>query len=108
VRGHRGRPRITDGGSLKKIGLKMTSRRSGMRYGQLTGCLTHKRKRTFKTQVSKPTNKCLICWLCWLADRTESMLYADDIEDIIRFSNAFPGTLKPSSIEFVEEAPDES
>ena len=86
---------------------KAKQRRAGMRHGQLKECLVHKRKRSYKTRVSQPTNKCPVCWACWFADRTETMLYEDDIADLIKFSNVFQTVLKPSSIEFVEEEVDD-
>lgn len=74
-----------------------------LRNGQLKACLTHKRKRSYKPRVAQPKNKCAVCWLCWLADRTETLVYQSDMEDFIKFSNAFKTTIKPSFIEYEEE-----
>ena len=78
-----------------------------MRHGSIVECGTHKRKRTFKTRASQPTNKCPICWACWLADKLETSIYQDDFQDLIRFSNAFTSVVKPSGIEFIETEKDE-
>jgi hypothetical protein len=45
--------------------------------------------------------------MVYLADKNDTMLYQDDIENIIAFSNAFPKTIKPSGIEWNETAKDE-
>lgn len=80
-------------------------RKAILTHGSLTGCGVHNKKRAFKPRVTRPTNKCPICHLCWLADRLEALFYKDDIEDLIKFSNTF-GTLKSSAIEY-EETMDE-
>jgi len=80
----------------------MVDRKANMRHGALEGCATHNRKRQWKTNVAKPTNKCPVCWAVWLADRSEMSVYECDIKDMIAFSNAFTRVIKPSSIEFIE------
>lgn len=84
----------------------MKDRQAAVWNGQLQGCPIHDRKRQWKSRVAKPTNKCLICWLVWLADKTDWLLYQEDIEAIIQFSNAFPKGIKPSTIEYIETAED--
>jgi len=83
------------------------TRTANMRNGQIIECAQHKRKRAWKTRVSKPTNGCVLCWMVYLSDKNDTMLYQDDIENIIAFSNAFPKTIKPSGIEWVETNKDE-
>lgn len=85
----------------------MVDRRARTMHGAIVECLAHKRKRSFKTKSSKPTNKCPVCWACWLADRLETSIYESDMEDLIAFSNAFSKTVKPSSIEFIETGEEE-
>jgi hypothetical protein len=82
------------------------SRKAKLRHGALVGCITHKKRRTFKSNASRPSNDCLICHMCWLSDKMQTMLYEDDIEDLIRFSNTFKTIVKINSIEYVEEAED--
>lgn len=86
----------------------MTDRKANMRHGALVSCEAHKRKRQWKTNVAKPTNKCPVCWAVWLADRSEMSVYESDIKDLIAFSNAFTKVIKPSSIEFIETAKDDN
>jgi hypothetical protein len=45
--------------------------------------------------------------MVYLADKNDTMLYQDDIENLIMFSNAFQKVIKPSGIEFIETAKDE-
>jgi hypothetical protein len=85
----------------------MVDRRAKTVHGSVVECPTHKRKRAFKTKVSKPTNKCPVCWACWLADRLETSVYEDDLNDLLTFSNAFTKTVKPSTIEYIETKEDE-
>lgn len=82
-------------------------RKAKTKHGALVGCVTHKKRRAFKTNSSKPTNDCLVCHLCWLADRLGTSLYDDDIDDIIKFSNTFTTVVKPSSIGYDEEEKDD-
>lgn len=77
-------------------------RKAILKHGSLVECGVHKRKRQFRRRSSRPTNKCPICHLCWLADRLETLFYEDDIKDILKFSNTF-GTLKPIAVEYVEK-----
>lgn len=84
----------------------MVDRRALTRYGALIGCESHNRKRTFKRKSPKPTNKCPVCWACWLADKMETIIYNEDVSDLLMFSNAFTKTIKPSTIEFIETAED--
>lgn len=85
----------------------MAPRKGRLYHGSIVECITHKRKRQFKTKVSKPSNKCPICWTCWLADRLECSIYEDDFQDLIKFSNAFTTLVKPSGIEFEETEKDD-
>jgi len=78
-----------------------------MRHGSVVECPTHKRKRAFKTSVAQPKTKCPVCWGCWLADKLETSVYQSDLEDLLRFSNAFTTVVKPSSIEYIETEKDE-
>ena len=78
-----------------------------VKHGVLVGCPTHKKRRAFKSNVAKPTNDCVVCHLLWLSDRLEASLYSDDVDDIIKFSNAFSAVIKPSSFKYIEEAKDE-
>ena len=82
-------------------------RKATTTHGAITECPTHKRKRQFKSRVSQPTTKCPVCWACWLADRLETNIYQGDLEDLLRFSNAFTTVVKPSSIEYIETEKDE-
>jgi hypothetical protein len=77
------------------------------KHGAIVECPTHKRKRTFKPKSTQPKTKCPVCWACWLSDRLETMLVREDLEDILRFSNAFTAVVKPTSIEYVETEKDE-
>jgi hypothetical protein len=70
--------------------------------GALKACGKHGKERTYKTKVSRPTNECPVCHAVWLSDRLETSLYESDIEDLIKFSNNFKTTVKPSSIDYVE------
>jgi hypothetical protein len=85
----------------------MTTRKATLFNGSLVACATHKRKRTFKPRSTKPTNKCPVCWACWLADRLETSVYKDDLNDIFTLSNAFTTVVKPSGIVFEETSKDD-
>jgi len=85
----------------------MAKRKATMQCGSLTGCPTHKRNRQYKSKLARPTNKCPVCWACWLGDRLETSIYESDMEDLIAFSNAFTTVVKPSSIEYVETIKDD-
>jgi hypothetical protein len=80
----------------------MKKRKAILKHDSLVACGVHDKKRQWKRRAARPTNKCPICHLCWLSDRLETLFYKEDIEDMIKFSNLF-GTLKPSSIEYIEE-----
>ena len=80
--------------------------KASLRHGSLVECLTHKRKRTWKTNVTQPNNKCIVCWAIWFADRTTSIIYDDDFADLCKVVNKFTA-VKPSSVEFIEEHPDD-
>lgn len=85
----------------------MSDRKANVRHGQIVECATHKRKRQWKSRVAKPTNNCPVCWMVYLSDVTDTLLYKEDIEAIIGFSNTFTKIIKPSSIEYNEVAKDE-
>lgn len=85
----------------------MSDRVANLIHGRLLECPKHKKGRAYKHKVTKPTSKCLICNLVWLADRLETSIYETDVEDIIKFSNTFQTVIKPSSIKFVETRPDD-
>lgn len=96
------------GGSVDfEVAPTMSERKAHLRNGSIVECPTHKRKRQWKTKVSKPTNKCPVCWACWLADRLETIIYESDLNDLLVFSNAFTKTVKPSTIEYIETKEDE-
>jgi len=57
--------------------------------GALIGCGTHDKKRTFHKPV-KPRNKCEVCWLVYLADKVETVLYQDDMEALFKFAGKKP------------------
>ena len=76
-------------------------------HGQIKECSAHNRKRQFKTAVTAPKTKCVGCWSVYLSDKLEIGLYADDLAALIRFSNAFPETMKASSIGYHETAEEE-
>jgi len=75
-----------------------------VRHGQLIECVTHKRKKQWKDRVPKPTNKCPVCWMVYLSDKTDALIYQEDIEAFISFSNAFPKRIQAASIEYNEVA----
>lgn len=85
----------------------MVSRKANTLHGAIIECAAHKRKRSFKTKVSQPKTKCPVCWACWLADRLETSVYKEDLDDLFKFSNAFTTVVKTSSVEYVETAKDE-
>ena len=80
----------------------MSMRSAEVYNGTLKSCKKHNKTRKYKTKVSRPTNDCPVCHLVWLSDRLETSFYESDVEDIIKFSNYFKQTVKPSSIEYVE------
>jgi hypothetical protein len=82
--------------------LMATTREALTRHGAIVSCKVHKYKRAFKTRTTMPTNKCPVCYACWLADRLETSIYQDDLEDLIKFSNTFTTVVKPSSITYTE------
>lgn len=77
------------------------------RHGSIIACGVHKYKRSFKTRTTLPANKCPVCYACWLADKLETSIYQDDLEDLIKFSNTFTGVVKPSSITYTETEKDD-
>ena len=72
--------------------------------GALVECITHKRKRTYKTRNAAPKNKCLACWACWLADRIETSIYQADLDDLVRLIK----NVKLGKMEVVNEDTEES
>lgn len=73
------------------------------RHAVLVGCVKHKKRRTFKSNASKPTNNCAACNLLWLSDRLETSLYPSDVEDVLKFSNTFKSAFKRNYFEYEEE-----
>jgi len=77
-----------------------------MVHGSLVECLTHKHKRTWKPKRTQPKNNCIVCWAIWFADVAEESIYEDDFANLCKVVNKF-SKVKPSSVEFIEDHPDE-
>ena len=75
-------------------------------HGAIIGCATHGKTRTFKPKSTVPKNKCPVCWLTWLSDRMETMLYEDDMADLCKFANKM-NVIQFTKIEFEEESKDD-
>ena len=82
-------------------------REINMKHGRMDECVKHKRSRQYKVKQSKPTTKCLTCWLVYLSDRLETSLYESDVKDLILFSNTFDKVIKPTSLEYIETKKEE-
>ena len=72
-------------------------------HEQIVECVEHGRRRQWRNRVAKPTNKCLACWLIYLADAIDYPTYPEDVEAFIAFSNAFPKKLRASSLQYEDE-----
>ncbi len=56
-----------------------------MHHGRLEACGTHDKQRTHSKPI-RPRNRCSVCWLVYLADQLETVLYQDDMEAMMKFA----------------------